>query len=284
LKLVNSSDRFLRCWIEQQLHRQAACFGIDLLGFSIRSNLFHLILRSRPDVVSAWDDMEVARRWLMHCPLRKDSDGMAAEPSPMELNTIVNDPLRLKTIRVRLNDIGWRMRCLSQHIAIRANRDDHENGRFWQGCFRSVRLVDEAAVLACAAYVDLNPIRAAMAETLEQSDFTSVQRRIQSLTQQLGDGREAIEQRVADSPVNPGEQNSCAAADSPIATIISQNADNPDHQIDPFASDSVSVVRLADRFLSPLSINERHDAIGPALNRTGDRCSDKGFLPIPLLD
>ncbi len=36
-------------------------------------------------------------------------------------------------------------------------------------------------MLACAAYVDLNPIRAALAETLETSDFTSIQRRIQAL-------------------------------------------------------------------------------------------------------
>jgi hypothetical protein len=88
-------------WIEQQLHRLAACFGIDLLGFSILSNHFHLILRSRPDVVSAWDDREVARRWLMICPLRKDSDGIAAEPSPMELNTIMNDPQKLQMIGTR---------------------------------------------------------------------------------------------------------------------------------------------------------------------------------------
>ena len=44
-----------------------------------------------------------------------------------------------------------------------------------------MRICDEAALLACAAYVDLNPIRAALAETLEESDYTSVQRRIESL-------------------------------------------------------------------------------------------------------
>ena len=40
-----------KVWIEQQLQRLAANFGIDLLCFSILSNHFHLILRSRPDVV-----------------------------------------------------------------------------------------------------------------------------------------------------------------------------------------------------------------------------------------
>ena len=46
-----------------------------------------------------------------------------------------------------------------------------------------MRILDEETLLACAAYVDLNPIRAAMAETLETSEFTSVQRRMQSLPQ-----------------------------------------------------------------------------------------------------
>ena len=35
-------------------------------------------------------------------------------------------------------------------------------------------LLDQAAVIAAMAYVDLNPIRAAMAETPEASDYTSV--------------------------------------------------------------------------------------------------------------
>jgi len=47
--------------------------------------------------------------------------------------------------------------------------------------FKSQALLDEAAVLACLAYVDLNPIRATLADTPEASDYTSIQRRIQTL-------------------------------------------------------------------------------------------------------
>ena len=65
--------------IEMQLQRLAGAFGIDLLGFAIMSNHFHLILRSRPDVLATWDDTEVARRWLLICPVRKNSAGDPGE-------------------------------------------------------------------------------------------------------------------------------------------------------------------------------------------------------------
>ncbi len=167
-------------WLDDELKRLAGYFGIDLLCQAIMSNHFHLILRSRPDVVAAWDDTEVARRWLMLCPVRKNPQKEAEEPNEAELNSIRNDPAKLALIRSRLSDISWWMRLLSQNIAQRANKEDQEVGKFWQARYRAVRLLDETAILACAAYVDLNPIRAAMAETLEESDFTSVQKRIES--------------------------------------------------------------------------------------------------------
>ena len=48
--------------------------------------------------------------------------------------------------------------------------NDGEVRKFWQFRYKAVKLVDAEAILACAAYVDLNPIRTGIAETLEESD------------------------------------------------------------------------------------------------------------------
>ena len=181
-----------KVWIDRYLQHFAGCFGIDLLSFSILSNHFHLILRSRPDVVASWDDTEVARRWLMICPFRKNSHGMPLEPTEPELDSIRNCPIRLQVIRSRLSDISWWMRLLCQRVAQRANKEDDQSGRFFQDRYRAVRLIDEASLLACAAYVDLNPIRAAMAETLETSDHTSSGIFSTPTSKRMNDGRSSF--------------------------------------------------------------------------------------------
>ena len=166
-----------REWIRRRMEALASVFGCDVLGYAIMSNHMHLILRNRPDVVAEWSDEEVAIRWLRVFPGRR-LDEHLGEPTETDVLTLVRDAERLEEVRKRLSDISWFMRALSEPIARMANRQDEVTGRFWEGRFKAQRITDEAGLLACAMYVDLNPIRAAMAESLEQAEHTSAYDRI----------------------------------------------------------------------------------------------------------
>jgi hypothetical protein len=69
---------------------------------------------------------------------------------------------------------------LNEFIARAANKEDRVKGRFWEARFKCQALLDEAAIAACMVYVDLNPIRAGLAGTPEESNFTSIQERIRA--------------------------------------------------------------------------------------------------------
>ena len=233
-----------KAWIEERLRHFAALFGIDLLAFAILSNHYHLMLRSRPDVVATWDDTEVARRWLMICPHRKQKDGTPCEPTAKELDAIRNCGQKLAEIRLRLSDISWWMRLLDQRIARRCNDEDQATGRFFEDRFKAIPLIDDQAITACAVYIDLNLIRACIAETVELSDHTSGQLRARAWRAKL---------RVSASELDQ------------TPSRASTNKTTP-------SVDSV------DAFLSPVGVSEISDQPGPMGSPTGKRCSDKGFL------
>jgi len=180
-RYTGKSFEHRRQWVKDRLVFLAKHYGIDVLGYAVMGNHLHVILRNRPDVVKTWSDEEVARRIWFLFPKRKDANGKACEPKEHELNMLTASRKVMENYRTRLSDISWLMRQLAEHVAVRANKEDECTGRFWEGRFKSQPLLDEAAVLACSAYVDLNPVRAAIAETPEQSDFTSVQDRIESV-------------------------------------------------------------------------------------------------------
>lgn len=188
-------------------------------------NHIHCILRSRPDVVSGWSDEEVAAKWWALCPLRKGKDGHAAEPTGFELNAIQNDKQQLKELRRRLSSISWFMRFLCEKVARESNKQDQCTGRFWEGRFKAQILADEAALLACMQYVDLNPVRAELAITPETSDFTSAQDRIV-------DAETADEVSTADARDNRIEHGKRAGWLAPVALVPPRKAvrEKPTHR------------------------------------------------------
>jgi hypothetical protein len=123
----------------------------------------------------------------------------------------MHDHLRLATIRKRLSDISWFMKALSEPIARMANRQDDCTGAFWQGRFRAQRIIDEAALLACCMYVDLNPIRAALAQSPEKSEYTSASDRIEALKGKEIESSAAAMQTIPQSEAATILQNSTPA-------------------------------------------------------------------------
>ena len=141
------------------------------------NNHYHIVVRIDVDAVSHWTDEEVARRWLQIFtgPILIHRYLAGVELTSGELKCVAD---LIATWRERLANLSWLMRCINEPIARMANAEDHCTGRFWEGRFKSQALLDARAVLACMAYVDLNPIRAAIARTPEESDYTSIQERI----------------------------------------------------------------------------------------------------------
>jgi REP element-mobilizing transposase RayT len=166
-----------RQWIVDRIKLLCNVFAVDLCAYAIMSNHYHIVIRIDVERVKTWSDEEVARRWMQIFagPVLMQQYLGNADLSATELEWVNK---LLATWRKRLCDLSWFMRCINEPIARLANAEDNCKGRFWEGRFKSQALLDARAVLACMTYVDLNPIRAAMAKTPEQSDYTSIQERI----------------------------------------------------------------------------------------------------------
>ena len=258
---------FRREWIRCRMERLASVFGIDLLSYAILSNHLHLIARNRPDVVATWSDHDVALRWLKVFPGQR-LDEHLGQPTTHEVDTLARNAKRIAEIRTRLSNPSWFMKALCEPIARLANKQDEVRGHFWEGRFKAQSIVDEAGLLACSLYVDLNPVRAAMAETPEKSLHTSAYDRIKAL-----EGA-TIPSAAAELVAIETEEAGRIRRTSTPQSLRQRTAAAKKRR-------GRSIPR--DGWLSPLTINEQGQ-LGPQASRSGIRASDKGFLPLNLLD
>ena len=176
-------DRFTRKsfdhrkeWLVSRFAELADIFAIEICAYAVMSNHYHLVLRVDAERAAGWSTQDVVSRWsrLYNNAIAKK----AASGEPIDSDERAFLKTAVPIWRDRLKDISWFMRNINEPLARSANEEDECKGRFWEGRFKCQALIDDAALLTCLTYVDLNPIRAGIANTLQQSEFTSIQQRI----------------------------------------------------------------------------------------------------------
>lgn len=166
-----------RKWVEDKLKCLPSTFAINVCAYAIMHNHCHIVLHIDKKQSLNWDTKEVLRRWhtLFKGTILTQKYLNNSPMSVAESNSVKDTA---EVYRKRLTCLSWFMRVLNEFVARKANKEDECTGRFWEGRFKSQALLDNSVLIACMAYVDLNPIRAGIASTLSNSEYTSIKSRI----------------------------------------------------------------------------------------------------------
>ena len=138
-----------------ELFSQVYCCKI--LGFSIMGNHYHLVLWFEEQQAMSKEDLWKRARVLYP-------------------ETLLGGWLKANWSRFeeRIFDVSEFMRNLQAAFARWYNQTFTRRGRFWAERFKSTLLEDEKRVLDCLLYVELNPVRAGIAERPEEYEGSSV--------------------------------------------------------------------------------------------------------------
>lgn len=169
-------------WLIDRLHVLVQHFAVDLHGYSIMSNHFHLCVFHDPQERQRWSDDEVADRWLAVSPPRTyGKDPLSPDVLAEHRQALLADRKRLEHVRRELGSVSTFMKFLKQHIARKANAEDDVTGHFFEQRFWSAALLSERAILSVMLYIDLNPVRALIAKSIEEIRHAGITERLAQL-------------------------------------------------------------------------------------------------------
>jgi len=168
-----------RQWIENRLWQVASAYCIKICSYAIMHNHYHVVIYVDKEQALQLSDIQVIEQWgKIHCisPLMKKAhrQGLLNKAEEIQVQATIKEwRERLYAIDSFMKDINW-------YIAKRSNKEDGCTGHFWDGRYKSQALLDDKGLLSAMTYVDLNPIRAGIADTPENSQHTSIKERLRS--------------------------------------------------------------------------------------------------------
>lgn len=187
---------YRRDWIEKRVLFLTSVFSVELFGYAIMENHYHLVVNLIPKLAALWSPEEVARRWLRLRPRK------TPELDDLWVEEVLSNPDYLEELRERLCTAPYFMKELNEYIARRANHEEQTTGAFWSGRYYSRAIKNEDDMVGCMAYVDLNPLRAGVVKEPEQpGQHTSLVRRLEEIefhqAQEAAQAHEAL--RIGES-------------------------------------------------------------------------------------
>ena len=172
-----------REWVKRKMMVLSQLYCIDICAYAIMSNHYHLVLHINREKALNLSAYEVVERWQQAHKLpnivSRWLEGQLTSKAELEVCLSI-----IESWRERLWSLSWFMKELNFEIACQANKEDQCKGHFWESRFKSQALLDEQALAAAMTYVDLNPLRAGIAQTTQNSDYPSIKARVEALNNQ----------------------------------------------------------------------------------------------------
>ncbi len=196
-------------WVQDRLQLVAESYAISVGAFSILDNHFHFLLKLEPERANSWTPEEVVRRWAKLHPPRKK--GKRMEVTEDWVNEQVKNAEIVATWRHRLSNLGWFMKDVKEPFSRLANKEDGCAGAFFEGRYKSIAVLDEAALVSTMAYIDLNPFAAGVEATPESCVHTSLHVRLKNVADcdRMENLAAAEHGSIAARAVSDGLEDSC---------------------------------------------------------------------------
>ena len=207
-------------WIVSRLKFLSYVYAIDICAYAVMDNHYHVVLHVDKERALLWSHEEVVERWMQLYKGDVLVDQWLRDPASVDRATWEKVEEIIEKWRERLYGIDWFMRGVNETIARMANEEENCKGRFWEGRYKSQALLDEAALLSCMAYVDLNPIRAAKEKDLIESNFTSIQQRLFDYAKRKSNKNKSEQKLVANIHQQRELKKALALDDLPEAKLM----------------------------------------------------------------